>query len=88
MTTKVTKESLAEKIKYLESVSKLGLSMNEEYQLKAYRLLIGLLEYEPVHMPYTGGGNFYGYGFHRVGDETCELDIEEVFLAKIKGSWL
>lgn len=83
--SKVTKESLAEKIKYLESVSKLGLSMNEEYQLNAYRLLIDLLEYEPVHMPYTGGGNFYGYGFHRVGDETCELDIEEVFLAKIKG---
>ncbi|KAA6655800.1 hypothetical protein E5A33_10660 [Salmonella enterica subsp. enterica serovar Montevideo] len=32
MTTKVTKESLAEKINYLESVSKLGLSLNEEYQ--------------------------------------------------------
>lgn len=43
MTTKVTKESLAEKIKYLESVSKLGLSLNEEYQLKAYRLLIDLM---------------------------------------------
>ncbi|AXQ70255.1 hypothetical protein PF627_gp70 [Salmonella virus VSiP] len=39
MTTKVTKESLAEKIRYLESVSKLGLSLNEEYQLEAYRLL-------------------------------------------------
>ena len=43
MTTKVTKESLSEKIKYLESVSKLGLSLNEEYQLKAYRLLIDLI---------------------------------------------
>lgn len=82
MTTKVTKESLAENIGRLESYG--DLSINEEYQLKAYRLLIDLLDYEPVHMPYTGGGNFYGYGFHRVGDETCELDIEEVFLAKIK----
>lgn len=91
MTTKVTKESLAENIGRLEEHQRIcreynaELSINQEYQLKAYRLLIGLLEYEPVHMPYTGGGNFYGYGFHRVGDETFELDIEEVFLAKIKG---
>lgn len=46
MTTKVTKESLAEKIKYLESVSKLGLSLNEEYQLKAYRLLLDFMRHE------------------------------------------
>ncbi|EBQ9175587.1 hypothetical protein DLF23_22230 [Salmonella enterica subsp. enterica serovar Newport] len=46
MTTKVTKESLAEKINYLESVSKLGLSLNEEYQLKAYRLLLELMSPE------------------------------------------
>lgn len=44
MTTKVTKESLAEKIKYLESVSKLGLSLNEEYQLNAYRLLLEYMD--------------------------------------------
>ncbi len=48
MTTKVTKESLAEKIRYLESVSKLGLSLNEEYQLKAYQLLMRALENEPT----------------------------------------
>ncbi len=83
MTTKVTKESLAENIGRLESYG--DLSLNEGYQLKAYRMLAELLEYEPVHMPYTGGGNFYGYGFHRAGDEEHELDIEEVFLAKIKG---
>lgn len=38
MTTKVTKESLAENIGRLESYG--DLSLNEEYQLKAYRLLL------------------------------------------------
>lgn len=38
MTTKVTKESLAENIGRLESYG--DLSINEEYQLKAYRLLL------------------------------------------------
>lgn len=41
MTTKVTKESLAENIGRLESYG--DLSLNEEYQLKAYRLLSDLL---------------------------------------------
>lgn len=41
MTTKVTKESLAENISRLESYG--DLSINEEYQLKAYRLLIDLI---------------------------------------------
>lgn len=41
MTTKVTKESLAENIGRLESYG--DLSLNEEYQLKAYRLLIDML---------------------------------------------
>uniref|UniRef100_A0AAU7E3T7 Uncharacterized protein n=1 Tax=Salmonella phage pJS4 TaxID=3141578 RepID=A0AAU7E3T7_9VIRU len=41
MTTKVTKESLAENIGRLESYG--DLSLNEEYQLKAYRLLIDLI---------------------------------------------
>ncbi len=85
MTLKVTKESLAHKISRLE-LNRFDLSINEEYQLEAYRMLAELLEYEPVHMPYTGGGNFYGYGFHRVGDEENELDIEDVFLAKVKGT--
>lgn len=48
--TQVTKESLAEKIKHLESRSNdeyaLGLSLNEEYQLAAYRMLLKYLEYE------------------------------------------
>lgn len=44
MTTKVTKESLAENIGRLESYG--DLSLNEEYQLKAYRLLLALLEKE------------------------------------------
>lgn len=39
--TRVTKESLAENIGRLESYG--DLSINEEYQLKAYRLLIDLL---------------------------------------------
>lgn len=38
MTTKVTKESLAENIGRLESYG--DLSLNEEYQLKAYRMLL------------------------------------------------
>ena len=37
MTTKVTKESLAENIGRLESYG--DLSINEEYQLRAYRML-------------------------------------------------
>ena len=41
MTTKVTKESLTENIGRLESYG--DLSLNEEYQLKAYRLLIELM---------------------------------------------
>lgn len=46
MTTKVTKESLAENIGRLESYG--DLSLNEEYQLKAYRLLLKALAAEPV----------------------------------------
>lgn len=41
MTTKVTKESLAENIGRLESYG--DLSLNEEYQLKAYRLLLSFM---------------------------------------------
>ena len=41
MTTKVTKESLAENIGRLESYG--DLSINEEFQLKAYRMLIDML---------------------------------------------
>ncbi|QHJ79757.1 MAG: hypothetical protein [Caudoviricetes sp.] len=44
MTTKVTKESLAENIGRLESYG--DLSINEEYQLKAYRLLIDFMDRE------------------------------------------
>lgn len=50
MTTKVTKESLAKKIKALESRGNaeyaLGLTLNEEYQLEAYRMLLERLEKE------------------------------------------
>lgn len=46
--TKVTKESLAEKIKRLESRGNaeyaLGLTLNEEYQLEAYRMLLKYME--------------------------------------------
>lgn len=48
MTTKVTKESLAENIGRLESYG--DLSINEEYQLKAYRLLLGYLEDEELEI--------------------------------------
>lgn len=41
MTAKITKESLAENIGRLESYG--DLSLNEEYQLKAYRMLIDLI---------------------------------------------
>lgn len=44
MTTKVTRESLAENIGRLESYG--DLSLNEEYQLKAYRMLSERLEME------------------------------------------
>lgn len=44
MTTKVTKESLTENIGRLESYG--DLSINEEYQLKAYRLLLDYMRTE------------------------------------------
>ncbi|EJB2979385.1 hypothetical protein MT554_004288 [Salmonella enterica] len=47
MTTKVTKESLAENIGRLESYG--DLSLNEEYQLKAYRLLLELMPKDCPH---------------------------------------
>lgn len=43
---RVCKETLRERITYLESVSKLGLSMNEEFQLEAYKMLLARLEKE------------------------------------------
>lgn len=52
MTTKVTKESLTKKIKALESRGNaeyaLGLTLNEEYQLEAYRMLLSRLEKEEL----------------------------------------
>ncbi len=50
MTTKVTKESLAENIGRLEEHQRIcreynaELSINQEYQLKAYRLLVVYME--------------------------------------------
>ncbi|ELT9219076.1 hypothetical protein SAY60_002903 [Salmonella enterica] len=46
MTTKVTKESLAENIGRLESYG--DLSLSEEYQLKAYHKLEGLIDLQIV----------------------------------------
>lgn len=43
---RVCKEKLRQCIAYLESVSKLGLSMNEEFQLEAYKMLLARLEKE------------------------------------------
>lgn len=46
----VTQESLAKKIKRLESLGNaeyaLGLTLNEEYQLAAYRMLLNYLSRE------------------------------------------
>lgn len=50
MTTKVTKESLERKIILLSGRINaeygLGLTLNEEYQLEAYKMLLALLEKE------------------------------------------
>lgn len=47
MKNKVTKESLAVRIKQLELAKRLAsLSLNEEYQLQAYRMLLERLEKE------------------------------------------
>ncbi|MFT0831663.1 hypothetical protein [Salmonella enterica] len=43
---RVCKETLRQRITYLESVSKSGLSMNEEFQLEAYKMLLSRLEKE------------------------------------------
>lgn len=48
MITKVTKESLAENIGRLESYG--DPSINEEYQLKAYRLPRGYMEDEELEI--------------------------------------
>lgn len=48
MTTKVTKESLAENIGRLESYG--DLSLNEEYQLKAYRMLHAIVSENLVYL--------------------------------------
>lgn len=54
MTTKVTKESLAENIGRLESYG--DLSINEEYQLKAYRLLLEAMQQKPLcHLTWHQG---------------------------------
>uniref|UniRef100_A0AAU8GGA9 Uncharacterized protein n=2 Tax=unclassified Jerseyvirus TaxID=2025810 RepID=A0AAU8GGA9_9CAUD len=43
---RVRKETLRQRITYLEYVSKLGLSMNKEFQLEAYKMLLDRLEKE------------------------------------------
>lgn len=45
MTTKVTKESLAERIQHLEDLGSM-ISLNEEYQLEAYRKLLVYVQNE------------------------------------------
>ena len=49
MTTKVTKESLAEKIEALEGykLKDRFLSLKEDYQLEAFKMLLDYLESEP-----------------------------------------
>lgn len=48
MTTKVTKESLTARISYLEMIMSFDckLTLKEEYQLEAYKMLLALLEKE------------------------------------------
>lgn len=54
MTTKVTKESLAVRIKQLELAKRLAsLSLNEEYQLEAYKMLLERLKKENFTKDYT-----------------------------------
>lgn len=43
---RVRKETLRQRITYLESVSKLGLSMKKDFQLEAYKMLLERLEKE------------------------------------------
>lgn len=50
--SKVTKESLAENIGRLESYG--DLSINEEYQLKAYRMLLRIIEQAKVVAEWPG----------------------------------
>lgn len=51
---KVTKESLEGKIKRLSMQGNpefgLGLTLNEEYQLEAYKMLLGFMEDEELEM--------------------------------------
>lgn len=43
---KVTKESLEDKIKGIEYRLRFGISLNEEYQLSAYRMLLDYMRAE------------------------------------------
>ncbi len=52
--SKVTKESLEMRIQYMSDRS---LSLNEEYQLEAYRMLLKLLQPVQLPSPFSVGDN-------------------------------
>lgn len=61
---KVTKESLAERVKQLERQHRVfGITINEEYQLEAYRILFDLLSEH-------ASGCIHDYG--HIGYGRCE----------------
>lgn len=72
---RVTKENLTAQIDRLRKIKdeQGQLSMNGEYTLQAYEMLLATMDNEPMTFKYTGDGNFYGFGFYLDGEE---IDID------------
>lgn len=78
---KVTKESLETRVKILEFEHReYGLSLKEEYQLEAYRMLLKLLQPVQLPSPFSVGDNeddpsYFNYWVYEV-DEVKEALTE------------
>lgn len=87
----VNRETLLEKINYLSAVSKLGLSLNDEYNLATYKMLLTTMEAEPVaymleciggtdysNHPERGGVPLYRHAQQPVVPEKCPAEIRDL----------
>jgi hypothetical protein len=82
MTTKVTKESLAENIGRLESYG--DLSLNEEYQLKAYRMLLAAMS-QTETIGNWDGAEYYSSAIELINYDGAEFGSAIYELEKILG---
>lgn len=81
--SKVTKESLAQRINALELTAE-WLSINQEYQLDAYRMLLKLLQPVQLPSPFSVGDNeddpsyfnYWVYEVDKVKESLTEHGLE------------